>query len=146
MNNNYMQAETEPPPGEEKLNSEPVPLLTVSNEKPFKNSEILPSDFSVIGESASVFRTKHFPEATDKQWNSWRWQIQNSYTQFSKLSRVVDISGIDDFEFLSKTRKLPLRITPYYASLLADKSNDSAIAKSVVPSKKELIISEGGRI
>jgi lysine 2,3-aminomutase len=38
---------------------------------------------------------------------------------------------------------LPLRITPYYASLLYNKGKDYAIAKSVVPSKLELIISEG---
>ncbi|WP_372755021.1 KamA family radical SAM protein [Labilibaculum sp.] len=143
MNKDLSKSVDEPPLPEAEHNAEVIPLTTVSAEHPFVNSKIPSSDFNVISEATGKFRTKFFPLATDKQWNSWRWQIQNSYTQFSKLSEVIDVSTIDDIEFLSKSRKLPLRITPYYASLLDNKDNDFAIAKSVVPSKQELIISEG---
>lgn len=143
MNEDLMQPADEIPLGEEHHINEIIPLTTVSVEKPFINSKIPESDFNVISSSTALFRAEHFPNATDKQWNSWRWQIQKSYTQFSELSKVIDVSSIDDIEFLSKSKKLPLRITPYYASLLDNKGNDYAIAKSVVPSKNELIISEG---
>jgi lysine 2,3-aminomutase len=143
MNEDLSQSFDEPPLIEEEHSLETIPLTTDSVEKPFVNSEIPNSDFIVIGKKTEQFKAKYFPLATDKQWNSWRWQIQNSYTQFSKLSEVIDVSNIDDIEFLSKSRKLPLRITPYYASLLDNKDNNYAIAKSVVPSKQELIISEG---
>ncbi len=143
MNENISPSDSEPHLEEEKQNPEIIPLTTVSAEHPFINSKIPTSDFNVVSDATAEFRTKYFPLATDKQWNSWRWQIQNSYTQFSKLAEVIDVSSIDDVEFLNKSRKLPLRITPYYASLLDNKSPDYAIAKSVVPSKEELIISEG---
>ncbi len=143
MDNKNTNSDNEPPLEADELNAEIVPFATISNEKPFADSEIPNSDFDVISPATAQFRAKHFPQATDKQWNSWRWQIQNSYTQFNKLSEVIDVSHIDDVEFLSKSRKLPLRITPYYASLLDNKGIDYAIAKSIVPSKKELIISEG---
>lgn len=143
MDNMSSQSDNEPPLGAEEFNSEIVPLTTVSNEKPFVHSKIPISDFNIISTNTAQFRAKYFPQATDKQWNSWRWQIQNSYTQFNKLSEVIDVSSIDDLEFLSKSRKLPLRITPYYASLLDNKGNEYAIAKSVVPSKLELITSFG---
>ncbi len=143
MDENSLKPDKEPPVSAEECNAEILPLTTVSHEQPFKDSEIAVSDFNVISAATLKFKDKHFPQASDKQWNSWRWQIQNSYTQFNKLSEVIDVSTIDDLDFLSKSRKLPLRITPYYASLLNNSRNDYAIAKSVVPSKLELIVSEG---
>lgn len=143
MDENSLKPDKEPPVSAEDCNTEILPLTTLSHEQPFKDAEIRVSDFNVISAATSRFRAKHFPQTSDKQWNSWRWQIQNSYTQFNKLSEVIDVSTIDDLDFLTKSRKLPLRITPYYASLLNNSRNDYAIAKSVVPSKLELIVSEG---
>ena len=138
-----VQQEIDPPGGQDLSSIEVVLETKVSNEHAFSKTEIPTSDFQVISPSTYQFREKYFPEASDKQWNSWRWQIQNSYTSFKKLSEILDISNIDDVEFLAKSRKLPLRITPYYASLLQGKSNDYALNKSVVPSKLELILSPG---
>jgi len=132
------------PPLVEDLSSIEVVLGTTSlEEKPFAKTEIPNSDFKIISPAAQKFRETFFSEATDKQWNSWRWQIQNSYTNFKKLSEILDVSTIDDVDFLSKSRKLPLRITPYYASLLHGKPNDYPLTKSVVPNKLELILSPG---
>lgn len=142
---NYLSKESDnvPPLSDDELSSEVIPLATFPAEKPFKNSYVPISDFNLISTETAKFRADNFPLASDRQWNSWRWQIQNSYTNFSKLSEVINISHISDIEFLTKSRKLPLRITPYYASLLNNKSDNFAIAKSVVPSTQELIISEG---
>lgn len=141
--NDIVQQEPEPPGGQNLSSIEVVLETTVSNEQAFTKTEIPNSDFQIINPSTSKFRETFFPEATDKQWNSWRWQIQNSYSNFKKLSEILDTSSIDDVDFLAKSRKLPLRITPYYASLLHGKSNDYALNKSVVPSKLELILSPG---
>lgn len=143
MDNINTLSDNEPPLDTEELNSEIVPFVTVSSEKPFINSEIPNSDFNTVSPATEEFRSEYFPQATDKQWNSWRWQIQNSYTKFDKLSEVIGESHIDDKISLANSRKLPLRITPYYASLLDKKGNDYAIAKSVVPSQMEFITSPG---
>jgi lysine 2,3-aminomutase len=138
-----LQQDLEPPLIEDLSTIEVVLGTSDTEEKPFGKTEIPLSDFTIINPETAKFRAKYFPEATDRQWNSWRWQIQNSYTNFKKLSEILDISNIDDFDFLSKSRKLPLRITPYYASLLQNKNNNYALAKSVVPSRLELIVSQG---
>jgi lysine 2,3-aminomutase len=138
-----LQQEIEPPLIEDLSTIEVVLGTSDTEEKPFGKTEIPLSDFTTINPGTARFRSAFFPEATDRQWNSWRWQIQNSYTNFKKLSEILDISNIDDFDFLSKSRKLPLRITPYYASLLQNKTNNYALAKSVVPSRLELIVSPG---
>ncbi|GAB4290478.1 MAG: lysine 2,3-aminomutase [Marinilabiliales bacterium] len=142
MNENLNQ-ELEPPLLADLSTVEAVFETSQAGEKLFSKTQIHNSDFNVINRKTQQFREVYFPEATDKQWNSWRWQIQNSYTNFKKLSEILDVNSFDNVDFLSKSRKLPLRITPYYASLLSGKSASYALSKSVVPDKKELIISQG---
>jgi lysine 2,3-aminomutase len=143
LKNEISPQDAEPPSGQDLSSIEVVLETTTSEEQLFIKTENLSSDFNVTGFSTVVFREKFFPLVTDRQWNSWRWQIQNSYTNFRKLSELFEISSIDDFDFLSKSRKLPLRITPYYASLLYGKPKDYALIKAVVPTRLELIMSQG---
>lgn len=141
--NEIAQQDVEPPLRQD-LSSIEVVLETHTAEKQlFGKTEIPNSDFNTINPQTALFKEKLFPQATDKQWNSWRWQIQNSYSSFKKLSELLDINNIEDFDFLFKSRKLPLRITPYYASLLYEKPKDYALKKTVVPTKQELILSPG---
>ena len=141
--NDIPQQDPEPPSGQELSSIEVVLETSVSDDAVFKKTKIPVSDFKTIGRETQAFRSRFFSDATDTQWNSWRWQIQNSYTNFSKLSEILDIGNVEDVDFLKKSRKLPLRITPYYASLLYGKPATYALAKSVVPSKQELILSPG---
>ena len=142
--NELSQEESEPPLSMD-LSSIDIHLSTKAETKIqlFKKHDILTSDFSIINTKADEFRENFFPQATERQWNNWRWQIQNSYTNFKKLSEILDITNIDNFDFLTKSRKLPLRITPYYASLLYGKPTDYALTKSVVPNRLELLVSPG---
>lgn len=138
-----LQQEYEPPLGPDLSSIEVVLGTTAMDDELFRETEIPTSDFKIINADTAKFRQKFFPLATDKQWNSWRWQIQNSYSNFKKLSELLDVSSIDDVDFLSKSKKLPLRITPYYASLLYGKPINYPLNKSVVPNKLELVVSPG---
>jgi len=124
-------------------NTEVVLDTTVNNNQLFKKTTIPISDFNIVSERVLQFRELYFSNITDRQWNSWRWQIQNSYTSFSKLSSIIDINNIDNSDFLNDIKKLPLRITPYYASLIYDKDISYGLYKTIVPSKSEFIVSEG---
>ncbi|NJK85491.1 MAG: KamA family radical SAM protein [Bacteroidales bacterium] len=108
-----------------------------------KQQRNLRSDFTVISPSSKGFILRNFPGITSEQWNSWKWQIQNSYTTFSKLSHVIDFTGFEEIEALKNTERLPLRITPYYASLMADYNPENPIRKAVVPTIRELFITPG---
>lgn len=99
--------------------------------------------FTTISEHSNRFRLLFFPESTVEEWNDWKWQIRNSYTSFKKLAGILNIEEIEDLEFYLKSKKLPLRITPYYASLLYQKPHHYALIKAVVPDKRELIVSPG---
>jgi len=139
-----MPQESEPPLGVDLGTSELVLETNSTNKKLFTEAELLNSDFEIIGAAASNFRDKYFPTVSDKKWSSWKWQIQNSYTNFDELSQILDTSSVsDDVDFISKSNKLPLRITPYYASHFEGKSNNYPLIKSVVPTKLEFIVTEG---
>ncbi len=118
-------------------------IFETNPDQPFSKTEIHPSDFNSISQQTLDFKEKYFPGATVQQWSSWRWQVQNSYTSFKKLAEVIDMTGVDDIDFLLKSKKLPLRITPYYASLLVNGGKDNVLRKSVVPSSLELKLSPG---
>lgn len=137
------QQETDPPLGTDLSSIEVVLETDTPENQLFRSTEIPNSDFNTISPETAKFRELFFPLATDRQWNSWRWQIQNSFSNFKKLSEVLNFTDISEFDFLSKSRKLPLRVTPYYASLLYGKPIEYALSRSVIPSKNELVLSFG---
>ncbi len=126
-----------------------VPLVSAESKfdsalvKVYQKPKSQRSDFSVVNPASLDFIFRNFPDITLDQWSNWKWQIQNSYTSFSKLSQVIDFTGVEDIEWLKNTERLPLRITPYYASLIAKGGINNPIRKAVVPTINELITTPG---
>lgn len=63
-------------------------------------------------------------DVTDEQWNDANWQLKNSIRSVDELKKVIKLSAYQKTEIertiriLKKEGKDPLRITPYYASLM----------------------------
>ncbi|MBU2650933.1 MAG: KamA family radical SAM protein [Bacteroidetes bacterium] len=89
-----------------------------------------------------VFRERFFPGITDNEWNDWKWQIRNSFTSFEALSRVLSLSA-DEIGFKEQSLNLPVRITPYYASLLDEFDSLQPLRRTMVPVMDELMVSPG---
>lgn len=90
-------------------------------------------------ELSRQFYERHFPYSTPNDWSSWQWQIKNSITSTAQLNKLISLSDEEIKPEEGKNDNLPLRITPYYASLL----RSNAIRKAVVPTFYEMINSEG---
>jgi lysine 2,3-aminomutase len=86
------------------------------------------------------FVREHFPLATESQWNNWQWQIRNSFTSFRQLETFLELSE-NEVKPSREDRQLPVRITPYYASLLNRNDPGNALRKTMVPVFDELIVS-----
>lgn len=116
-----------------------------------KNKRIVgfnPSPLKISGlinpsEASEAFMQKHFPGATVENWNDWKWQIRNSFTSLPQLSPLIELSGTEKQVLFSSGMHMPLRITPYYASLLAEPENGTFIRKAMVPGIEELIMTPG---
>jgi lysine 2,3-aminomutase len=63
-------------------------------------------------------------DVTEEQWNDPLWQLKNSIHNVDQLKRVIKLSDYQEQEIrrvvdeLERQGKDPLRITPYYASLM----------------------------
>jgi len=63
-------------------------------------------------------------DVTEKQWNDPDWQIKNSIRTVKQLKKVIDLSEFQASEIertiavMKGHGKEPMRITPYYASLM----------------------------
>lgn len=90
----------------------------------------------ICSEKSQTFKNKFYPKASQKDWDSWHWQVCNSITSYEELVRIF---GSSEYE-LSENINLPLRITPYYASTIT--SLNEGIGKCVIPTSNELIVTE----
>ena len=97
----------------------------------------------VISERSLAFMQTYFPEASVKDWNNWHWQIKNSARSIEQLARYVNLSDNEVKPDGKNSQSLPLRISPYYISLLDRNNPDQALRKSVVPVFDEFLLHTG---
>ncbi|MFH1161123.1 MAG: KamA family radical SAM protein [bacterium] len=98
---------------------------------------------SVISERTRMFMETFFPGIADKEWNNWHWQIKQSVSRTDQLIRFINLSENEISIFGKKSHTLPLRITPYYLSLLDRDNPDQPLRKTFIPVLDELITSSG---
>ncbi len=97
----------------------------------------------VISERSLRFLQTYFPEATVKDWNNWHWQIKNAARSIEQLSRYISLSDNEVRPDAENSQSLPLRISPYYISLLDPHDPEQALRKSVVPVFDEFLVHNG---
>jgi lysine 2,3-aminomutase len=116
------------------------PPSGLSFSKPVLNT---PNGTTVISNRSLHFLQHFFPGTSLKDWNSWQWQIRNSFTSLSALSKVICLGQNEIRPNPGLNDSLPLRITPYYASLLHASDPGEALRRTVVPVFDEFVFSPG---
>jgi len=89
------------------------------------------------------FLKKNFPSASETDWSDWRWQVRNSFTSLKKLEEVFHLSSNELNSGNENHNALPVRITPYYASLIDPESALQPVRKTVIPVLDEYFVREG---
>ncbi|PLW99847.1 MAG: lysine 2,3-aminomutase [Marinilabiliales bacterium] len=102
----------------------------------------IPVSSHQISRKSILFKEKYFPNASIDNWNDWKWQIRNSFASFEELHRILELSD-EEIGFKEQALNLPVRITPYYASLLDPVDPMQALRRTMVPVVNELTISKG---
>lgn len=76
-------------------------------------------------------------------WNDWRWQLQNSVRDALALSAHVRLCD-DEKEGLARlsSSQLPLRITPYFLSLMNPDDPNCPLRRQVIPRASEFVDDE----
>lgn len=97
----------------------------------------------VISDRSRSFLHRFFPGTTEKEWNNWQWQLRNSITRLSALSTILRPDQNEIRPQPGVNDSLPLRITPYYASLLDPCDSSQPLRRTMVPVLDEFIVGPG---
>ncbi|HVJ68142.1 MAG TPA: KamA family radical SAM protein [Caulifigura sp.] len=89
------------------------------------------------------FRKKFFPEATDKEWNDWRWQSRHRIKNLEQMERMLSLTHEERTALIEGGQMLPVGVTPYYMSLLDAENPEQPLRRTVVPSSKEFLRTKG---
>jgi len=84
-----------------------------------------------------AFRRRFFPQATDAQWNDWRWQSRHRIRTLEQLERMLSLSDAERQALVEGGSMLPVGITPYYMSLVDAEDAQQPLRRTVVPTSAE---------
>ncbi len=93
----------------------------------------------LVSNRNAEFMHRYFPLATVDLWNDWKWQLRNSITSIEGLRKIMPLSDKEIMALNNLKGRLPLRITPYYASLIYKTKPSNPLRRIVVPVVEELL-------
>ncbi|MBW2709816.1 MAG: KamA family radical SAM protein, partial [Deltaproteobacteria bacterium] len=87
--------------------------------------------------STNKSRILKYYDATEQEWNDWKWQTRHIIRNANTLKSLVKLTD-EEYEavVLARENRIPFGITPYYLSLMdyqADRKNDYAVRAQVIP-------------
>src|SRR6185436_12055092 len=97
-------------------------------------------------ESADLNKLKEFHPAgrgfwsdvSDREWNSWQWQLKNRVTRLEQLQRLMPTLTPEEYAGTQLANsKLALAITPFFFNLIDAADEDCPIRRQVVPRIEE---------
>jgi|YelNatPaOPRAMG01_1025707.scaffolds.fasta_scaffold00005_111 lysine 2,3-aminomutase len=81
-----------------------------------------------------------WPPQASPEWSDWRWQLRHAVTRPSQLAELGLISRDEAEELETVVRTYPMRITPYYLSLIDWGDPSDPLRRQALPSRDELRI------
>jgi lysine 2,3-aminomutase len=110
---------------------------------PLSNGSVPPGRDFAIGPRAWAYRTRFHPEAGEREWNDWRWQLRHRVRTLDQLERVLRLSEDERKTIERIGGRLPVGITPYYASLMDPEDPLEPIRRTMVPVTAEFVRGRG---
>jgi lysine 2,3-aminomutase len=74
-----------------------------------------------------------FANATDTEWNDWKWQLRHRITTVEQVRQVVRLSDEEESALHTGKRLFRFAITPHYATLIDPDDPDCPMRKQAIP-------------
>jgi lysine 2,3-aminomutase len=100
-------------------------------------------DWTVIGEQAEEFRARFAPDVTNAEWNDWKWQLQHRIRNLAGLEKAFELSSDERATVLELGDRLPVGITPYYASIVDRVDPRNGLRRTMIPVSGEFRFDRG---
>ncbi len=97
----------------------------------------------VVSPRSHDFRRRFFPQAGRADWCDWKWQLRNRIRDARSLRRVFELSFEEAAALDRMSGRLPVGITPYYASLISRTDPSDPLRRTMVPVLNEFTRTEG---
>jgi lysine 2,3-aminomutase len=78
-----------------------------------------------------------FPQATDEQWNDWKWQVKNRIETLDQLKKYISLTPEEEEGVKKSLATLRMAITPYYMSLIDPENPNCPVRKQAIPTGSE---------
>jgi len=111
--------------------------------KPIVAERKIKSSFKTVGPVTEEFRKHYYPEVSDDDWNNWKWQFRNRIRHMEELERFIVLTEDERTVLSGSLGRLPMAITPYYASLVDPLDPSQPLRRTVIPGSMELTMSAG---
>jgi len=87
-------------------------------------------------------RFELFKEASDEQWNDWKWQVRNRIETLEDLKKYLPLTEEEEEGIKKCLESFRMAITPYYLSLIDVNDPNDPIRKQAIPTAFETYRSE----
>ncbi len=82
-------------------------------------------------------RKELFPDASDEEWNDWKWQVKNRIETLGQLKGLIKLTAEEEEGIKKSLVSLRMAITPYYLSLIDPAIPNGPIRKQAIPTGAE---------
>ncbi|SFG37097.1 lysine 2,3-aminomutase [Desulfotomaculum arcticum] len=94
------------------------------------------------GTTTATTNIPRWANATEAEWNDWRWQLANRIDTVDKLAGIINLSAAEKEAIKESLGRLRMAITPYYASLMDPDDTECPVRRQAVPVSMELLDNE----
>lgn len=82
-------------------------------------------------------RKRMFPNATDSEWNDWKWQVRNRIETLDELKKYINLTKEEEEGVAKSLKTLRMAITPYYLSLINPEDKNCPVRRQAIPTGAE---------
>ena len=80
-------------------------------------------------------------DATDEEWDDWRWQLKNRVTRAEQLKLLINLNEEEIAAIEASKGRMATAITPYFAKLMSRTDSNCPIRRQVIPTLEEFYVS-----
>jgi len=80
-------------------------------------------------------------EATQEEWDDWRWQLKHRVTRAEQLKLILNLSPEEIEAIAASKGRMATAITPYFAKLMDRNDSKCPIRRQAIPTMEEFHVS-----
>ena len=107
---------------------------TVLPREPIRSARLAEAKIPVEEE----YQPNPWKDATDEEWEDWRWQLKNRITKAEQLRLLLNLNDEEVAAMDASKGRMATAITPYFATLMSRTDPNCPIRRQALPSLQEI--------